>query len=443
MRNIISNKPAIKSLKERRYRAYRTEDEILGLDKQSPEGKIGDIDESIANSKIVKKRRSAKKGLKSGITLSSTFPNDVDFNHPYRQALMAIKTKPFIIMTGMCGTGKSRFARILAYQTCPKKLQEAGKAGNFLMISVQPEWCANDEIIGWFSMRGIYYFTTFMEFIIKAWRHIDTPFVLCLDEMNLAKVEQYFADFLSILETRRWINGELVSDAFISGEKLKFYAERDRDIWARFGLKFDDGLRNRFLTNGITLPPNLIVIGTANMDESGHTLSMKVLDRISVLELTEIDFYSGIKSDDADFNFPITPISLDAISGRLLYGKEAYELSQKNGDLIISELQAIDKILTKSPFRFGYRIRDAALIYCAHNSRLYKNQYNEEAIYKCLDEIFLMKILPRINGSGKVVKEVVSDLLRLIKNKYPRSFQRLSYMLHQGQEHSFISFWQQ
>jgi hypothetical protein len=442
MRNIISSKTAIKSLKERRYRAYKTEDEILGLDKQSPEGKIGAIDESIASSKIVKKKRSTKKGVKSGITLSSTFPNDVDFNHPYRQALMAIKTKPFIVMTGMCGTGKSRFARILAYQTCPKKLQEAGQAGNFLMLSVQTEWLANDEIIGWLSNQGIYYFTTFIEFLIKAWRHVDTPFILCLDEMNLAKVEQYFADFLSILETRRWINDELVSDAFISGEKLKFYAERDQNIWARFGLKLDDGLRNRFLTNGITLPPNLIVIGTANMDENGHTFSMKVLDRISVLELTEIDFYSGIKSDDADFKFPINPISLDTIMGRLLYGKEAYELSQKNGDLIISELQAIDKMLTKSHFRFGYRIRDAALIYCAYNSQLYKNQYNEEIIYKCLDEILLMKILPRINGSGEAVMEVVSNLLHLIKHKYPRSFERLSYMLYQGKEHSFISFWQ-
>ncbi|SHN43725.1 McrB family protein [Chitinophaga sp. CF418] len=442
MRNIISSKTAIKSLKERRYRAYKTEDEILGLDKQSPEGKIGDIDESIASNKLVKKKRSAKKGVKSGITLSSTFPNNVDFNHPYRQALMAIKTKPFIVMTGMCGTGKSRFARILAYQTCPKKLQEAGRAGNFLMLSVQTEWLANDEIIGWLSNQGIYYFTTFIEFLIKAWKHVDTPFILCLDEMNLAKVEQYFADFLSILETRRWINDELVSDAFISGEKLKFYAERDQNIWTRFGLKLDDRLRNRFLTNGITLPPNLIVIGTANMDENGHTFSMKVLDRISVLELTEIDFYSGIKSDDADFKFPINPISLDTIMGRLLYGKEAYELSQKNGDLIISELQAIDKMLTKSHFRFGYRIRDAALIYCAYNSKLYKNQYNEEIIYKCLDEILLMKILPRINGSGEAVIEVVSNLLHLIKHKYPRSFERLSYMLYQGQEHSFISFWQ-
>ncbi len=437
MRNITSSKTAISSLKERRHRAYKTEDEILGWDEDTLESEIRENDQDIANIKKVKKKRGTKKGAKSGISLNSTFPSDVDFNHPYRQILMAIKTKPFLLMTGMCGTGKSRFARTLAYQTCPKYLQEAGQPGNFQMIAVQPDWYTADEIIGWLSNQGIYHFSPFIAFLIKAWRHVNTPFVLCLDEMNLAKVEEYFADYLSILETRQWINNELVSDAFISAAKMNFYAERDPNMWARFGLKLDDGLRNRFLTNGITLPPNLIVVGTANMDESGRRFSMKVLDRISVIEMTGIDFYGGIKSDDADLKFPINPISHDTIMGRLLYGKEAYELSQKNGDLIISELQSIDKILSQSPFRFGYRVRDAALIYCAHNFQMPGIKDTNEVVYKCLDEIILMKILPRFLGAEKVF----DNLLRFTKAKYPRSYQRLLYMQSVANEYSGISFW--
>ena len=235
MREILYNNTAIRSLKDRRHRVCKVEDEIEGLEKRISKENISENELGVSSNSKVKRKHRPKKETKPEIFSNSTFPSEVDFNHPYRPILMAIKTKPFLLITGMCGTGKSRFARALAYQTCPKYLQEDGRAGNFQIIAVQPDWCDSYEIMGWLNLHGIYKFTPFLHFLIKAWRYVDTPFVLCLDEMNLAKVEEYFADFLSILESRQWINNELISDAFISATQIKFYLERDPNLWARIG----------------------------------------------------------------------------------------------------------------------------------------------------------------------------------------------------------------
>lgn len=439
MERITSNGNILSSLYDRTSRINKIHWDKDEFDDDTLEEFAIDVPTSKKSSP--KKTRARKKPIKSGFDLTPTFPLNVDFNHPYRQILMAVKTKPFILMAGMCGTGKSRFARTLAYQTCPKYLQEGGRPGNFQMIAVQPDWHGNDEILGWLSSQGVYQITPFLHFLIKAWKYPDTPFILCLDEMNLAKVELYFADYLSILESRQWINDQIFSDAFISADKVKSYAECDPNFWIKLGLKLDDVLQNRFLTSGFTLPPNLIVIGTANVDESGHRLSMKVLDRIMVIELSAIDFYGGIKSEDTDLQFPDNPLLRDYVLGRLLQGRSAYELLPADGDLIISELQAIDKILSDSRFRFGYRVRDAALIYCAYNSQLENKSNESQIVYKCLDEIFLMKIIPRIEGRSTEIEKILTSLLHFTKGKYPSSFQRLTVMQSEMNDMSFISFW--
>lgn len=148
-----------------------------------------------------------------------------------------------------------------------------------------------------------------------------------------------------------------------------------------------------------------------------------------------------IKSEDTDLQFPDNPLLRDYVLGRLLQGRSAYELSPGNGDLIISELQAIDKILSDSRFRFGYRVRDAALIYCAYNSQLENRSNESQIVYKCLDEIFLMKIIPRIEGRSKEIEKILNSLLHFTKGKYPSSFQRLTVMQSEMNDMSFVSFW--
>lgn len=433
MEQVVSEGSSLSDVKSRWRRMYKLEDDAMTK-------AINKEDEVIAEKKT-RAVKNNKKDHNPGISIDASFPAQVDFNHPYRQLLMALKTKPFLLIAGTCGSGKSRFARALAYQTCPKHLQENGKPGNFELIAIQPNWHDNEEILGWINRKDIFQITPFLHFLVKSWLYPQVPFILCLDEMNLAKTEHYFADFLSIVESRQFINGKLVSDPFISGPRLKGFAENDPGMWERFGISLNQDLQRFFMANGIMLPPNLVIIGTANIDEAGHQFSMKALDRMMVAELNQIDLYAGIKVPNTDLHFPAVPLNGACLLGQFLQGEDAYFSSPSNGDLIISELLAIDKILSDSPFRFGFRVRDAALIYCAHNAKLDRNKANNDWLYTCLDEIVLMKILPRISGSYSATEKIIDSLLRFTKKKYPRSFKRLSYMKNSAENAYLISFW--
>ena len=133
--------------------------------------------------------------------------------------LSALRAKPFMLLAGISGTGKSRIVRKLAQATVTEELQRAeGYIGddfandrwklhspaNFELIQVKPNWHSSMDVVGYLSNipSPHYVFTPFIEFVAKAWRHQDVPFFLCLDEMNLAPVEEYFAEFLSAIESR-------------------------------------------------------------------------------------------------------------------------------------------------------------------------------------------------------------------------------------------------
>ena len=121
--------------------------------------------------------------------------------------ITAIKTKPFLLLAGISGTGKSRIVREFAFKSCPKCLQDKDGTtpGNYCMIEVKPNWHDSTELLGYYSRLGKagYQFTKFVKFLVKAKMFPTVPFFVCLDEMNLAPVEQYFAEILSILETRK------------------------------------------------------------------------------------------------------------------------------------------------------------------------------------------------------------------------------------------------
>lgn len=149
----------------------------------------------------------------------------IDIDKNFRPYLTALRTKPFLLLAGISGTGKSRIVRELARASVTEQLQrqydpksvENGfhrsklhKPANFELIQVKPNWHNSLEVVGYKSNIGgaHYEFTPFVEFVSKAWQHSETPFFLCLDEMNLAPVEQYFAEFLSAIESRSIENGE-------------------------------------------------------------------------------------------------------------------------------------------------------------------------------------------------------------------------------------------
>jgi hypothetical protein len=348
--------------------------------------------------------------------------------------LTAIKTKPFILLAGISGTGKSRLVRTLAYKTCSKDelRNDPKKPGNFELIPVRPNWHDSSELMGYVSrINGEKYITTsFLKFIAKAWKHTDVPFFLCLDEMNLAPVEQYFAEYLSIIETRQVKNGELVTDFIIAKESFenqKLYTQLLVDLELN-GSDFDEG---------ISIPSNLVVIGTVNMDETTHSFSRKVLDRAMTFEMNNVDLTAGLELSENDWSYPNTYIDKDDVIGQYTSGAEVYSQVFKEKDEVIDFLKKVNNELDGTPFKIAYRVRDEFLIYCFYASK------NKTAIglKDALDEMTSMKILSRIEGDETKTGKVLTNLQRIVTADFKKSNAKLKEMEARLQSNGYTSFW--
>ncbi|MCF6406658.1 AAA family ATPase [Chitinophaga filiformis] len=371
--------------------------------------------------------------------------NGITFSHPYRQLLMAVKTKPFILLSGVSGTGKSWLVRKLAYITCADaELRNAKHPGNFEMVRVRPDWHEPDDLLGYLVTRGgtsRYYCTDLLRFMVKAYRYPHIPFFVCLDEMNLARIEHYFPDFLSILETARPENDVTVYDAFISSHNVSVYSREDPDFWAKLGIADDTRLQACFLESGIALPANLIVVGTINTDETTHALSQRVLDRTMVIEMQGIDMEHGLTSPAQAWEYPDTYEAATALATGRLSGAEAYNSNPKTGTQIIRELKRLHDILKDSPFALSYRVREDVLLYCAYNEALAANgPIPLNWLYTCLDEVICMKILTRIAGDDADCGHIIEEL-QVATRRYPACQRRLSRIQHQLRKTGLTSFW--
>ena len=234
-------------------------------------------------------KKKQRKGIQDNLTATRTAQH-MNCGSRIAPYITAIRTKPFLLLAGISGTGKSRIVRELAFKSCPEYLQDndGTTPGNYCMIEVKPNWHDSTELLGYYSSfnGGGYRFTKFDRFVVKAWLNPDVPFFVCLDEMNLAPVEQYFAEFLSVLETRSRDNeGNVVTGTLVD----KQYFKDDTKMTEYFGLVNGDDwtikVRSDLVNKGLTLPPNLIVIGTVNMDDTTYQFSRKVIDRAMTIEM--------------------------------------------------------------------------------------------------------------------------------------------------------------
>ena len=348
--------------------------------------------------------------------------------------LTAIKTKPFILLAGISGTGKSRLVRTLAYKTCAKDELRTNpkKPGNFELIPVRPNWHDSSELMGYVSrINGEKYITTsFLQFIAKAWKNVDVPFLLCLDEMNLAPVEQYFAEYLSIIETRQVQGENIGTDYIISKASFENHALYSQ-LLADLGLD-----ENEFL-EGISIPYNLVVIGTVNMDETTHSFSRKVLDRAMTFEMNNVDLTDGLDNTKNDWSFPQTFISAENVLGQFTSGAEVvneFAESKKVIDFLIN----LNVELEGTPFKIAYRVRDEFLIYCYYASL---NQTNSNWLINALDEMTSMKILSRIEGDETKTGSVLSNLQRVLTADYKKSNTKLKEMEARLSTSGYTSFW--
>ena len=346
--------------------------------------------------------------------------------------LTAIRTKPFLLLAGISGTGKSRLVRKLAQATTTPELEGLGagelgaarfglhKPANFELVQVKPNWHNSMDVVGYASNipEPHYVFTPFVEFVAKAFLHEEVPFFLCLDEMNLAPVEEYFAEFLSAIESRSLAGGSYETDPIIKpfgtfGEDvceamlwhlLPGYSPKDvRLAGGKAGERVRE-LSERFRTRGLTLPKNLIVVGTVNMDETTFSFSRKVLDRAMSFEMNEVDydaFVEGRTDDDllrlaegfgeGGLNELLVDRELDAL--------EVLEaLDEGDSAFVVGYLKRLNALLDGTPFKLGYRAANEALLYLAA-SKAFGVRSRESA----MDEFTMMKVLSRLEGDeGKL-----------------------------------------
>ena len=350
--------------------------------------------------------------------------------------LTALRTKPFMLLAGISGTGKSRIVRKLAQATITEELQRAnGYTGedfandrwtlhspaNFELIQVKPNWHNSMDVIGYLSNipSPHYVFTPFIEFIVKAWQHPEVPFFLCLDEMNLAPVEEYFAEFLSAIESRSFEGGEYMTDPIIKPFN-SFGEDVAKMMVNTLFPNFTAADKNSFLgkivdhleTKGLTLPKNLIVIGTVNMDETTFSFSRKVLDRAMSVEMNEVNYDSFLNDttdDDLKAIVQAFEENDDADLNALLVNRhiEAKEIIDELGDdakFAIDYLKRINALLEGTPFKLGYRAANEALIYLQASQ-----EFGQTDRIAALDNFTLMKILSRIEGDETKLKITDSE----------------------------------
>ena len=320
--------------------------------------------------------------------------------------LTALRTKPFMLLAGISGTGKSRIVRKLAQATTTQPYTNENdrwsdnRPENFELIQVKPNWHNSMDVVGFYSnISKRYEFTPFIEFIVKAWQHIDTPYFLCLDEMNLAPVEEYFAEFLSAIESRSTDeDGNYITDPII--KPFKDFGERDGKEVGKEMLKqlFGEAdpidknpLAVQFYEKGLTLPPNLMVMGTVNMDETTFTFSRKVLDRAMSVEMNEVD-YDKFLSGETD----LFPLLTDFNPLLVERPQQAQEVKNHIDSAdVIAYLKEVNNLLDGTPFKLGYRAANEAILYVSACKDFADEKFD---IKKALDEFTLMKVLSRIEG---------------------------------------------
>jgi hypothetical protein len=249
--------------------------------------------------------------------------------------------------------------------------------------------------------------------------------------MNLAPVEQYFAEYLSIIETRQVQDKTVKTDFIISKASFENGLLYDQLVSE---LQLDS---NEF-SEGIGIPSNLVVIGTVNMDETTHSFSRKVLDRAMTFEMNEVDLKAGLESSDNEWSYPEKFISANDVIGSFTSGSDVYQKLEER-EKVLNFLSQINDTLEGTPFKIAYRVRDEFLIYCYYSSL---NQSNTaEWLDSALDEMTCMKILSRIEGDEAKTGPILEKLKLVLSADYKKSHAKLVEMEVKLATSGYTSFW--
>ena len=318
----------------------------------------------------------------------------------------ALCAKPFVILSGLSGSGKTKLAQAFANWMSVPGLN------NVKLIPVGADWTNNEHLLGYPNALDDKQYvmpdTGALKFMIEAQAHNDVPYFLILDEMNLSHVERYFADFLSAME---------------SGEDIKLHGGDKR------------------CAEGITIlptlkfPKNLYVIGTMNVDETTYMFSPKVLDRAQVIEF-RID-----KEAMKSYLSAPTEIDMAALAGEgAKYAKSFYakrssvpELAGDSATALRTALSDFFEPLAELGAEFGYRTAFEATKFVSYYCDM------GATIVDAIDAALLQKLLPKLHGSQARLGPVREKLAALCDGKYPLSLDKIGRM-QKRLEVGFTSF---
>jgi predicted RNA-binding protein with PUA-like domain len=305
--------------------------------------------------------------------------------------LASLATKPFVILTGLSGSGKTQLAL---------RFGEWLGSDRLALIPVRPDWTGPEQLLGYedallqanAGKRG-WHVPQPLEFMLRAAQDQSNPYLLILDEMNLAHVERYFADVLSGMESV----SPVLPNLFLGDDGIWRQSDEDRPR--------------------IRIPNNLFVVGTVNVDETTYMFSPKVLDRANTIEFR-------VRSDEFDLSAQ-KPVKCDAGPDELVRGflqlstdddwQHQYPVDGLND--FIKELTKLHQLLSEGGFEFGHRvfyetIRFAS-IYCQTLNVSWKG---------ALDQQLLQKIMPRLHGSRRRLEPTLLALRRYaVDMTYPSS----------------------
>ena len=351
---------------------------------------------------------------------------------------LSLKSKPFVILAGTSGTGKTRLVKLFA-----EAVGSTTENGRYKMVPVRPDWSDSSDLFGHVDLNGNFVPGAIIDFVKKAELDGNYPYFLCLDEMNLARVEYYLSDILSVIETREFKNGKIQSSPLIDHT----YYGADTAAAGRYGT--------------ILLPENLYIIGTVNMDETTFSFSRKVLDRANTIEFSFVDLMPNFETVPQN-----SPQALNLnntfLKTEFLLLSQCFEESESISGYCL-ELQIINKILQQANAHVGYRVRDEIVFYLLNNKK-YGLLPEEQA----MDNELMQKILPRIQGSSLSVKNMLCELFKLCagdydgyqvqndnisdkmskalrdtngKIKYRHSAEKIELMIRRFEEDGFTSYW--
>ena len=339
---------------------------------------------------------------------------------------LSLKSKPFVILAGTSGTGKTRLVKLFA---------EAIGA-QMKLVPVRPDWSDSSDLFGHTDLSNDFHPGAIIDFIKQAEWNKDTPHFICLDEMNLARVEYYLSDILSIIETRdRKANGRIETDPLL--DETYFKRMEDQKKYGR-----------------VYLPENLYIIGTVNMDETTFPFSKKVLDRANTIEFSFVNLMSR---PTAGGTASAQKLDNSFLKTDYLYLSECDDEDLIDG--VCFNLEELNQILLKANLHVGYRVRDEISFYMMNNKNA--DLLTEETAF---DHEIMQKILPRIQGSSAAIKDVLSELFIKCAGdysgfagaaayeqmvsfldskpcKYPNSAKKIAFMMRRYEEDGFTSYW--